>query len=49
MDSEIIILNEVSQAEKDKYMILLTCETKKIKCMNEYNKTETDSQINRTN
>ena len=42
---ESIILNEISQTEKHTYCLLsLTCEIWKIKQMNNYNKTETDSQ-----
>ena len=40
------MLSEISQTEKDKYcMLSLTCEIQKIKQANEYNTTETDSQI----
>ena len=42
------MLSEMS--EKDKYyMISLICGIYKIKQMNEYNKTKTDSQIQKTN
>ena len=50
MDLEIAILSEVSQTEKDKYcMLSLIYGTKKIQQTSEYNKKETDSQIQRTN
>ena len=47
MDLEAIILNEISQIEKDKYYIIsLTCGDKKIKQTTEYKK-EADSQMYR--
>ena len=50
MDLEGIILSEVSQTEKDKYcMISLKCGIQTIKQTSEYNKKETDSQVQRTN
>ena len=50
MDIEGIILNEVSQTEKDKYcMFYLYAESEKQNQMNKHNKTETDSRIQRTN
>ena len=46
MDLEHIMLNEISQTEKDKYcMLSLIGGIYKIKQMNEHNKTETSSQI----
>ena len=42
MDLKGIIQNEISQREKDKYMILLICGILKTK-MNKHNKTETES------
>ena len=40
----------LSKTEKDKYrMLSLLCGIKKIKKNNEYNKTKTDSQVQRTN
>ena len=43
MDLECIMLNEMSQSEKDKYhMISLICGTWKTKQMNKQMKTETD-------
>ena len=46
MDLEGIMLNEISQTEKDKQGVFsLIYGSKKLKQMNEYNKTETDSQI----
>ena len=50
MDLEGIMLCETSQTETDKYCITsLMCGVQKIKQMNVYDKTETDSQIQRTN
>ena len=50
MDLEDITLNKVSQTKKNKYcMFPLTCRILKIKQMHEYNKTEIDSLIQRTN
>ena len=50
MDLEIIILNEVSQTEKDKYrMISLICGILKKKTNELIYKTETDSQTQKTN
>ena len=50
MDMEIIILNEVSQTEKDKYrMISLICGILKKKTNELIYKTETDSQTQKTN
>ena len=50
MDLEGIMLSEISQTEKDKYcMFSLIRGIKKVKEMNEYDKTETDSQIKSTN
>ena len=50
MDLEGIMLNEISQTEKDKYcMLSLICETYKIIQMDVYSKTGTDSQIQRRN
>ena len=50
MDLKGIMLSDINYTEKDKYSELsLTCGISKIKQMNEYNKTETDSQIWRTN
>ena len=50
MDLEGIVLSEISQTEKDKYcMFSLICRIWKLKQINEYNKTETDSQIQKTN
>ena len=44
MDLEGIMLNEISQTEKDSYcMISLTCGIKKIQPTSEYNKKEADS------
>ena len=46
MDLETVILNEVTQTEKDKYhMILLIYGILKIQQTSEYNKIEADSQI----
>ena len=43
MALEVFMLSEISQTEKDKYCVLsLICEI--LKKMNEYNKTEIDSQ-----
>ena len=48
MDLESIIHSEINQTEKDKYSVLsLMCGTQKKR--NEYNKTETDSQMQKTN
>ena len=50
MDLETVMLSEVSQEEKDKYMLSLTCgipskyDTKELVC-----RTETDSKISRSN
>ena len=50
MDLEIVILNEVSQTEKDKYTISLNTWNLKIKCTNEFDyKTEIESQMQKTN
>ena len=50
IDQEIIIVSEVSQAEKDKYhMISLTCGIKKKDTSGLIYKTETDPQIKKTN
>ena len=50
MDLESIMLNEISKTEKNKYcMFSLTCGISKTKQTNKYNKTEADSQIQRTN
>ena len=44
------MLSEISWAERDKYyMLSLICGISKMKQVNEYNKTETDSQIEKTN
>ena len=44
------MLSEISQTEKDKcYMFPLICGILKIKQTDEYNKTETDSLIQRIN
>ena len=49
MDLDGIVLTDISQTEKDKYrMFSLIYEINKTKQMNNYNKTETDSQIQRT-
>ena len=48
MDLEVFMLNEISQIEKDKYCMLSLIRNLKNK-VNEYNKTETDSSIQRTN
>ena len=46
VDLEGIMLSEISQTEKDKYcMISLLCRIWKIKQTGEYNKKETDSDI----
>ena len=44
MDLEIIILSEVSQTKKDKYMVSLTCGIKKCNTNQFIYKTEADSQ-----
>ena len=44
MDVDIIVLSEVSQTEKDKYMISLTCRIKKNDTNELIYKMETDSQ-----
>ena len=50
LDLEGIMLSEISWAERDKYyMLSLICGISKMKQVNEYNKTETDSQIEKTN
>ena len=52
MDLEGIMLNEISQTEKDKYhMISLICGIQKISQMNKHKKTETEteSKIQRKN
>ena len=50
MDLEGTMLNEISQAEKDKYcMITLFCGIEKYKKTNENNKKEADPQIQKTN
>ena len=50
MDLEGSMLNEISQAEKDKYcMITLFCGIDKYKKTNENNKREAGSQIQKTN
>ena len=50
MNLEAIMVSEVSQADKDKYCVFSPiCGVLRIKQTNEYNKTETDSQIQRTN
>ena len=49
MDLESIMHSEINQTEKDKYSMLSPmCGTLKKK-RNEYNKTETDSQMQKTN
>ena len=50
MDLQGIMLSEISQTEKDKYLMLLhICGIKKIKQTSEYNTKETRSQVERTN
>ena len=49
MDLEIIILCKVSQIEKDKYMILLTCGILKTDTNELIYKTEIDSQTQKIN
>ena len=49
MDLEIIILSEVSQTEKDKYHISLTCRIYKNDINEFIYKTDTDSQTSKTN
>ena len=48
IDLEGIMLSEINQTEKDKYCMLSLWNLKR-KQINKYNKTETDSQIERTN
>ena len=48
-DLENIVLSEVSQTEKDKYMILLTCGILKTDTNELIYKTEIDSQTQKTN
>ena len=48
MNLEGIMLSEIGQTEKDKYIVISYMWNLKNKT-NEYNKTETDSQIQRTN
>ena len=45
IDLEGIMLSEISQTEKDKYSVITYMWNLKNKTNNEYNKTETDSQI----
>ena len=45
----IIMLREISQRKTNTVHYCLHVESKKMKQMDEYNKTETDSQIKRTN
>ena len=47
MDLDSIMLSETSQRRTDT-LLLVMCVTWKIRQMNVYNKTETDSQIERT-
>ena len=49
MDLEGIILSEISQTKTNTAGFHLHVESEKIKQTNEYNKTETDSQVQRTN
>ena len=45
VDLESIMLSEISQTEKDKLCYHLYVQSKKIKQMNQYDKTEIDSHI----
>ena len=47
MDLEDTLLNEISQTKEDKYHLCV--ESKETQQTSEYNKKETDSQIQRTN
>ena len=49
MDLESIMLSEISQTEKNKYYMFTYVWNLKTKQTNKYNRTETDSQIQRTN
>ena len=50
MDLVGIMLSEISQTQKDKYyMLLFVCWISKMKQIDQYNKTKTDSPIQKTN